>query len=345
MSGGYVELTAEQRREVVNTRQVWEARDAAVKRRAGYAGSMAWRSPRGKGDYLYRIVGETGSGQRRERSLGPRSPETERVFREFQAGREVAKADLEAINERLQKQARLNRALDLGRVPTVTSRVLRRLHAENLLGGVIVVSGTNAIYAYEAAAGVHVGGDLLATGDLDIMLDARAKLKLTVEGEEPRRIIDVLKLADSSFKQHPEAHRAVNRDGFFVELIKPEPTPAWKAEREGLGDGDMRAAMIANMRWMANAPKFSAVAIGEDGFPVPIACADPRAFALYKNNMGTHDPARDPVKRRRDTLQAAVVARIVEEQMPALQFTPEQWKCFPAEVVARGADALDPFFG
>ena len=342
---GYVELTGEQRRETVNTRQLWEARDAAVRRRAGYAGSMAWRSPRGNGDYLYRIVGDGSPGVRKEKSLGPRSVETEGLFLAFHEGREAAKADLASITDRLQRQSRINRALDLGRVPVVTSRVLRRLHAENLLGGTLVVAGTNALYAYEAAAGVHVGGELLATGDLDIMFDARARLKLTIEGEVPRRIIDVLRLADTSFAQVPEAHRAVNRDGFFVELIKPAPTPPWKAEREGLGNGDMKAAMIANMRWVANAPKFSAVAIGEDGLPVPITCADPRAFALYKIHMGTRDPMRDPLKRRRDTLQAVVVARLVAEQMPALTFSAEQWKCFPAEVVARGAAAIDPFFG
>ncbi len=78
----------------------------------------------------------------------------------------------------------------------------------------LVVAGTNAIYGYEAAAGVHVGGEYLATGDLDILLDARAKLKLTLDGDEPRPIIDVLKAADTSFRQMEEPHRAVNRDGF-----------------------------------------------------------------------------------------------------------------------------------
>jgi len=218
------------------------------------------------------------------------------------------------------------------------------MYAEKLLGGPIVVSGTNAIYAYEAAAGVHVSSDLLATEDLDIMLDAHAKLKFTLEGEGPRRIIDVLKLADSSFRQTEEAHRALNRDGFFVELIKPEPIPPWKNEREGLGEGDMQAAMIANLRWIANAPKFEAVAIGTDGMPVPLICADPRAFALYKLHMGTNDPTRDPIKRRRDTLQAALVARIVYEHLPKHEFSEEQWRSFPAEVIARAREKFDPFF-
>jgi hypothetical protein len=102
--------------------------------------------------------------------------------------------------------------------------------------------------------------------------------------------------------------------------------------------------MIANMRWIADAPKFDTVAIGVDGLPVPISCADPRAFALYKLHMGTNDPTRDPVKRRRDTLQAGLVARLVRDYMPGLEFSPRQWKCFPSEVVSRASVVLDPFF-
>jgi hypothetical protein len=128
----FVELSAEQRREYVNSRQLWEARVAAAKRRAGYAGSMVWRSPRGSAEYLYRIAGDGTSARRKEKSLGPRSPETEWLHATFVEGRDSAKADLDAINNRLHRQSRINRALDLGRVPLVTARVLRRLHAENL---------------------------------------------------------------------------------------------------------------------------------------------------------------------------------------------------------------------
>jgi len=305
---------------------------------------MVWRNPPRGGEYLYRLTRNGTPGSRKERSLGPRSAETERLFDDFHRGREQAMQSVRSLSDRLEQQARLNRALDLGRVPDPTSRILRRLHAENLLGGTLVVAGTNALYAYEAAAGVHIGSDLLATGDLDILFDARAKLKLSFAREPPQRIMDILTAVDRSFRRQKQPHQAVNDSGFFVDLIKPTPRPPWRPEREEIGTGDLTAVMIDNLRWMESAPKFEAVAIGTDGAPVPMACADPRAFALYKLNMGKHDRTRDPVKRQRDVLQAEVVAQLVRDTLPQLRFTPEQLRSFPLHVVAREREALDPFF-
>ena len=276
--------------------------------------------------------------------MGLRAPETERLHEEFHAGRDEAELAVETLSTKLRRQARLNRALDLGRVPEITSRILRRFHRENLLGGTLVVAGTNAIYAYEAAAGVHVASDLLATADLDILLDARAKLKFSHDGRQPGRVIDILASVDRTFRSVSNRHRAVNNNGFMVELIKPEPRPPWRAEREGLGEGDMAAAMIANMRWIESAPKFDTVAIGTDGAPVPMTAPDPRAFSVYKLNMGTRDPTRDPLKRKRDVQQAEIVASIVRDYLPQLPFSDDQLKNFPKEIVDHARTRLDPFF-
>lgn len=339
------ELSANQRRMLIDTRQIWDAWEAAYRRRLGYAGSLSWKGQHG-GEYLVRIFDDPQTTVRKMRSLGRRSPETEKVFSEFRLGREEAKQRLESLTARLQEQARLNRAVDLGRVPVLAARVLRRLHREGLLGQNVHVAGTNAIYAYEAAAGVFVERDLLATGDLDILLDAKAKLRLTVEGDEPKRLVDVLKSVDRSFEPLADRrHCAVNKDGYFVDLIKAEPNPPWRNEREGFGDGDLRASMIQNMRWISNAPRFSTVAVGEDGQPVPMSCPDPRAFALYKLWMGTNDPTRDPVKKLRDVMQAHAVAEIVHNYIPQLPFEAEQMKFFPRKVVDLGSEIEDPFFG
>ena len=77
----------------------------------------------------------------------------------------------------LSEQARLNKAVDLGWVPVIAAHVLRRLHREGLLGRNVFIVGTNAIYAYEAAAGVFVERDLLAQKDklCLIAVDPRAR--------------------------------------------------------------------------------------------------------------------------------------------------------------------------
>jgi len=44
----------------------------------------------------------------------------------------------------------LNRASNLGRMPTTAARIFRKLDAEGLLGKHLFVVGTNSLYAYEA---------------------------------------------------------------------------------------------------------------------------------------------------------------------------------------------------
>lgn len=331
-------MTLEQRRQLVDTRQMWDGWDAARERLIRYQGSMAWRTASGH-DYLARVDGP--AHRRRTRSLGRRSPDTERVFGDFIEGKQQAREAVQRIAERLEGMARVNRALRLARVPLAAAKIMRALHRRGVLGHNVVVVGTNAIYAYEAVAGVFVASDLLATGDLDILLDTRRKLRLR-GNEEPPALLDMLKDADRSFALvGARDFRAVNRDGYQVDLIKPTPKDVvFSAEPDSIGGGDdLQAAHIPNMRWVANAPKFAAVAVGEDGMPVPMACPDPRAFALYKLWMGTQDRTRDPLKRARDVEQAHTVADILSDHYPLLPFEPEHLACFPKRAADLGAAA------
>ena len=72
---------------------------------------------------------------------------------------------LEGLTARLDQLARVNRAMGLGRVPRIAARVLRQCDEHHLLGEHLIVVGTNALFAYEALAGVQVQIDLIATGD------------------------------------------------------------------------------------------------------------------------------------------------------------------------------------
>ena len=60
----------------------------------------------------------------------------------------------------MKSQAPINRAYRIGRVPKVAAAILRELDAEGLLGVQLLVIGTHSLYAYEAAAGVHLADDL-----------------------------------------------------------------------------------------------------------------------------------------------------------------------------------------
>lgn len=68
--------------------------------------------------------------------------------------------------------------MGLGRVPTTAARILRDLDERDLLGHQLFVVGTNALFAYEARAGVRFAAELIATGDVDLPFDYRRRLSL-----------------------------------------------------------------------------------------------------------------------------------------------------------------------
>ncbi|HMA48784.1 MAG TPA: GSU2403 family nucleotidyltransferase fold protein, partial [Magnetospirillaceae bacterium] len=263
-------------RNLVDLRQVYEAWHAAELDLAHkYAGSMFWREVNGT-DYLKRKIRSV------EKSLGRRSPETEEIFRIFVEGRAAARERHDSLAKSVDVQAAIARTIGLGRVPPIVARLLRRLDEVELLGHIRVV-GTNAMFAYEAIAGVTFSADALATGDIDLLLDARRELKIVVDDGTERTIMGVLRTVDRSFeKVTGRSYRAVNREGFMVDLIRPEPRPAWKSEpgAQPLAEADLDPSPIQGLQWLINSPPVSALIIDGRGFPAPIVVPDPRIWLL-----------------------------------------------------------------
>jgi hypothetical protein len=70
--------------------------------------------------------------------------------------------------------------------------------------------GSNALYGYEVLAGVHFHSEIIATGDLDVLLDTREQLRISVNEESPR-FIELLKKPDKSFQiSDRQTFRAIN---------------------------------------------------------------------------------------------------------------------------------------
>src|SRR5579863_1132328 len=119
------EFNNDQRREFVNTQQrfaTWQDLRARVR---AVRGSMTWLKSKGT-EYLARSYYEK-SGLRKQTSLGPRSAETESIKAEFERGRDEAKQRFQEIDAALDRQAAINRALGLGRVPLIGARIMRAL--------------------------------------------------------------------------------------------------------------------------------------------------------------------------------------------------------------------------
>lgn len=306
-------LSHQQRLHLVNSQQLYENYRVAAGHARSYAYGMRWKRVRDV-EYLFRGADRAGGG----RSLGRRSPQTEEILEAFHAGKASADARLAAVEAQLEEQARLNVALRLARVPRVVGRILREVDNAGLLD-TFTVLGTQALYAYEAAAGVQFLLELLASGDVDLLYDTRKGIALSARRMDGAGVLGLLKKADRSFQCiRKRGFRAANAGQFMVDLIVP-PRSMRDSEPITFGADDLVPSEVPGLQWLINAPKLDACAVDEEGWPVPFRVPDPRAFALHKAWLADQ-PDREPLKKPRDLAQARAVARAVVEHMPHLQF-------------------------
>lgn len=323
----FLELSLNQLRVLTDARQTWDAYREAKRILARYAGGMTWKTVSGR-EYLIKVLNRTGSN----RSLGPRSPETEKILQEWTDGKARAAGREKALARSVDEMAGMSVGVRINRVPSVVTAALRKLDQFGLLGKNLMVIGTNALYAYEAAAGVQFDAGLTATSDVDFLWDARSSLKLALfDGEVAEAgLLAILKKVDRSFAPRENAtFSAVNKTGFRVDIIKQVPNPPWKkGEPEKIAAGDLTPSWIENVKWLLASEKFHSIVVGQDGFPAPMTCPDPRAFAIYKLWLSGQSD-RDPAKKTRDHQQAIAVAALVAEKFPHLKFDEQASRMFP----------------
>ncbi|MGB6536633.1 MAG: nucleotidyltransferase domain-containing protein [Xanthobacteraceae bacterium] len=335
----FQELNGDQRREVVNTQQRYSSLRESQEKAKAYRGSMVWTQIKGR-DYLIRSYYDR-SGLRRQTSLGPRAKETEAIKREFDRGRETTRARLADLQAVMTRQTAINRAIGLGRVPLIGAKIIRALDRAGMLGSGIRVLGTNAVYAYEAAAGVRIDPDLTSTEDIDLLIDARRGLIFEAsEDVSHPSLLHLLRRIDRSFERAKQAFRAVNSAGYLVDLIKPLRDPPWADANErariGADADDLTAVEIEGLAWHESAPSFEAVAIDEKGEPCRIIATDPRVWAAHKLWLSKR-PDREAFRRRRDEAQARTIGRLVADYLPHLPYAAQQLRMLPKSVFEKAA--------
>ncbi len=321
----FPELGLDQRRQLIDVQQRYEAwRTADRTFRTSYKGSMAWKKIKGK-EHLYRIV-----SRYTQKYICPRSHETECLKNEYTASRASHRARLTKMRKGIEKSAPINRAMGLGRVPGAAAKILRALDQAGLLGDGLFVVGTHALYAYEARSGTVFEPELLATRDLDLLADVRSRLVLAIDGQEREGILPILRGVDPSFAVQDDLLRAVNEEGYFVDVIRPMRRDEVSANEYDLGG--IVPVGIDGLKWLVSSPRFEATSISEDGLPVRISCIDPRAFALHKYWLSKQD-SRETIKRRRDAAQAAAVAHVAERL--GLKFNQKELSALPLHLVSQ----------
>ncbi|WGR93333.1 nucleotidyltransferase domain-containing protein [Bradyrhizobium sp. ISRA435] len=335
----FQELNNDQRREMVNSRQRFQALRDAKEASAAHRGSLTWAKSKGH-EYLVRSYYDK-AGRRKQSSLGARSAETEKMKADFEAKRAAAEDRLKNLRDTINRQAAINRALGLGRVPLIGARIMRALDGFGMLGSGIRILGTNAIYGYEASSGVRIDPSLATTEDIDLLFDARGGLTFVGDDVSESSLLKILQRVDTSFQRAKQTFRAVNRDGYLVDLIKPMQSPPWKTAPDKIGSDpeDLSAIQIEGLDWLQNSPRFEAVAIDEKGEPVRIVAPDPRVWAVHKLWLSRRAD-REPLKRQRDAAQAEAVGALVANYLTHLPFDTEQLRMLPKELVDSAARLL-----
>lgn len=306
----YTELSNEQARQAIDVAQVFRSwRDAAIQTWNGHEGRyvapMSWRKGAGGREYLVERV------LNYRKHHGPRTPQTEQLYKQYTTERDRILERMRGTRARLEAMAPVNRALGLGRMPVLTANILRQLDQYGFLGRKTAIVGTNALYAYEAKAGVHIHSPLMETTDADLLWDAREKLTLAIEKIPPPAVLALLRKADSSFDASRQyGLSAENKDGFIVELLTVD---TGNIEETGLA-GDLSVNPMVGMDALLSLPRFEAISIDRRGMPVRVVAPEIRAFTLLKEWV-SKQPGRPPEKRRRDREQAKVLRELATKEL------------------------------
>lgn len=305
-------------------------------------GNMGYESRSGR-EYLYRRT--TRNGIRSTRSLGPRSDKTDEILAHFMRQKREAEERLASLADKVNQLAAVMRTLNHQRVPSIAARLIRKLDDSPAAARFRIV-GTHALYAYEAAAAVTFNGEMVATGDLDVLVDDRAPLRIAVDGDA-RGLEAIAKSVDPSFQQRQKGDfRLTNRDGFMVEFIRPEARPAHRVmpgQNSGI-KGDAAPAPIVGLEWLVSAPAFTSVAIDDRGFPVRLTAPAPAIWAAHKLWVSQQED-RDPGKAERDRIQAEAVLNLIEERLPQERLDPVKHSSLPkyvADLTPRRRKASEP---
>jgi len=308
-----LELSESQKRQYIDAEAVFVALAQAQKAALEVRGSMFWRELRG----TRTLIRSSAAGA--QKSLGPHSETTQKLYDSFMLRKESVTARVNALKAQLATQQRLNRAHRVGRVPNIVVGVLNVMEKAGVDTHFLVV-GTHALYAYETAAGVRIAEQAMATRDVDMLFDTRKRLAFfTVMEKLDSSLIGLLRKADPSFEVVEDQHyTARNNDGFEVDIIRrmalgQDPHPL----RMSAAEDDFWAVQASMGEKLASARRLDQVVVATSGEMALMRTVHPLDFARIKVAL-SQQINRDANKRGKDALQAAIINILVAEHLPHL---------------------------
>ncbi len=316
----YFSISDNAARQSIDACTIWREYLRADNAAKAYAAGMYWKK---EGAYEYLVKTHGGNKQQR---LGARSQETEHIFISFHAKKKEYTSRAAALRGALEEAQRQNKALRVGRTPDIVVKLLNALREEGLEKHFRVV-GTHALYAYEAAAGVRVVSGALATQDLDLLWDAGKRVQFVMDLQKGiGSMLSLLQRVDPSFQRQDEAFKnesAINDKGFEVEFLRRENEIGDIHPFRFSGhESDLWPVQAPRAAVLSQAPLFVQPVISATGKMATMHTIDPLVFMEFKDWMSslTH---RNPLKRRRDALQAQVVKEMLQEGLLVSMVTDE----------------------
>lgn len=305
----YIELSDNTSRQVIDSTTVFHEFVRVKAQTRLYAGGMYWKR---QGEYEYLVKTQPDNRQRR---VGPRSPDTEKIYGEFTARKRELEARLISLRGALTDAERLNKALKAGRVSNVVVSLLQTLEDAGLSQHFTVV-GTHALYAYETAAGVRIVQGALATQDVDLLWDARKRVRFMTDiGRLESSMLRVLQQADATFvRKEGQLETAINAKGFEVDFLRRQPEGDDPHPfRFSDDEDDLWPVQAVRASVLTNAPRFEHVVISATGRMALMRTIAPESFIEFKRWMVATVPQRLESKRRRDLRQADIVQALLDQ--------------------------------
>ncbi len=256
----------------------------------------------------------------RQERIGRRTPETERIYSEFHTRKNALQPRLQSLQSQLIMAQRLNRAVKTGKVPTIVIDILNAFEVAGLAEHFTVI-GTHALYAYEAAAGVRIAQGALATQDVDLLWDARKRVRFVAEMKHlGKPVLKILQEVDPTF-QRKELHNetAINTKGFMVDFLRRIPQDGdLHPFRLSDADEDMWPVQAVRAQVLTKAPSFEHVVIGATGKMALMRTVSPKVFVSFKQWLAAQ-PDRETLKRGRDQTQAETVQTLMDDGLLHVQ--------------------------
>ena len=250
--------------------------------------------------YLYEITDRSGNG----RSLGPWSDAHQSRFDTYRAAKADAKARRVGARERLAESATLYRALRLPMVANEAGPILREADRRGLLGGELMVVGTNAMAAYAVEAGGIIRDLPDETADFDMAWTGEAAV-------DEQLVWQMLKAVDPTFTVNTErTFQARNAKAYEFEILVAPSRAGTMARTDR-----PRPVPLPEQEWLLLGKPVDHVVACRDGSPARIVAPDPRWFALHKLWMADQ-AKRNRLKRPKDGKQGMLLIDAVAEAMP-----------------------------